>query len=131
MIGDVIYTLLSNDSDVINLVGTNIYPSLAIEDISYPYIVYDNIGNVPTDDKDGVSSLDTSTYDIEIYTKTLEELNDLSIKVRTVLDRYTGTVNSKVIQSIKYNDENTGYDDNDRIYMKAQEYQIRFLNPLT
>lgn len=130
MIGDVIYSLLSNDAAVGALVSTRIYPSLAIENVVYPYIVYEQTGNEPTNDKDGPSTLDTLTYDIEIYTKSLNESNDLGVKVRKVLDRHAGTTNSKVIQSVKYNTENSGYDDKDRVHLKMQMYDFRYLNPL-
>ena len=126
MIGDVIYTLLSNDADVSALVSTRIYPSLAIESVVYPYIVYETTGNEPTDDKDGKSSIDTLDYDIEIYTETLDQLNDLSTKVRNVLDRYSGTVSGKQIQSMQYTSDNTGYSDDNRVYLKVQNYDIRY-----
>ena len=132
MIGDVVYSLLSNDATVSALVSTRIYPSLAIEDVAYPYIVYEQTGNNPTDDKDGVSSLDTLSYDIEIYTETLADSNTLGVAVRNVLDRYAGTVNTKVIQSVKYNNENSGYsDDMGRVHLKMQSYDFRYLFPLT
>ena len=102
MIGDVIYSLLSNDATVSALVSTRIYPNIAIANVVYPYIVYENTGNSPQNDKDGKSTIDTLTYNIEIYTETLAESNDLGLKVRNVLDRYTGTVSGKVIQSVKY-----------------------------
>ena len=132
MIGDVIFSLLSNDVDVAAIVGTKIYQDLAIEDIVYPYIVIDQVNNDPTDCKDGASTLDTLEYDIEIYTKTRDQSTDLGVKVRLALDRYSGTVNSKVIQSVKYNNENSDYDDSDgRVYLKVQSYSFRYLNPLT
>ena len=130
MIGDVIYSLLSNDASVSALVSTRIYPSLAIENVVYPYIVYENTANEPTNNKDGKSTLDTLTYNIEIYTETLSESNTLGINVRNVLDRYSGTINTKAIQSVKYNNENSGYSDEDRVYLKIQSYDFRYLNPL-
>jgi len=131
MIGDVIDSLLINDVAVSALVDDRIYPSLAIADVPYPYIVYEQTGNAPTDDKDGPSTLDTLSYEIEIYTETLAESNTLGVAVRNVLDRYSGTVNSKVIQSVKYNTENSGYsDDKGRVHLKMQMYDFRYLNPL-
>jgi hypothetical protein len=126
MIGDVIYSLLSNDASVSALVSTRIYPSLAIENVVYPYIVYENTANEPTNDKDGKSTLDTLTYNIEIYTETLSESNTLGINVRNVLDRYAGTVSGKVVQSVKYVNENAGYSDNDRVHLKMQSYDFRY-----
>ena len=128
MIGDVIYSLLSNDATVSALVSTRIYPNIAIANVVYPYIVYEQTGNSPQNDKDGKSTIDTLTYNIEIYTETLAESNDLGLKVRNVLDRYTGTVSGKVIQSVKYSAENNGYsDDMGRVHLKMQSYDFRFM----
>ena len=126
MIGDVIYNLLSNNATVIGLVGLKIYPYIGTENIVYPYIVYDQVSLQPTDTKDGVSELDTVSYDIEVYTKSPSELTTLANAVRDVLDRYSGTVNTKVIDSIRYLGENTGYSLEDRVYLRVQNYSIRY-----
>lgn len=126
MIGDVIYNLLSNDATVSGLVGLKIYPYIGMENIEYPYIIYDQTALTPTDTKDGVSELDTVSYDIEVYTKQPSELTTISNAVRDVLDRYNGTVNTKVIDSIRYVGENTGFDLKDRVYLRVQNYSIRY-----
>jgi hypothetical protein len=126
ILGKCIYNILSNDSDVSAIVGTNIYPSLSVENISYPYIVYDQQDHDFNDTKDGKSSLDVISYDVEIYCETLSQLNDLGIKVRNALDRYRGTVEGIEIQSVRYLAEDFGYDDNDRVYLKVQNYSFRY-----
>ena len=126
-VGDVIYSLLSNDATVSAIVGTKIFPFVAIEDIKYPYIVYDNLGVEPTQCKGEVSSLDTISVNIELYSETLGEIEDLGNKVRTALDRVSGTTETVVVQSISFRDEDGGYADEDRVYLKIQSYQFRIL----
>ncbi len=126
-VGDVIYSLLSNDTDVAALVGTKIYPYMGIEDIAYPYIVYDNMGVEPTQCKDAPSSLDTVSVQIELYSETLSEIEDLGNKVRTALDRVSGTTETVVVQSISFRDEDGGYADEDRVYVKIQSYNFRII----
>jgi hypothetical protein len=126
MIGDVIYNLLSNDATVSGLVGLKIYPYIGTENIVYPYIVYDQVSLQPTDTKDGVSELDTVSYDVEIYTKSPSELTSVSNAVRDALDRYSGTVNTKLIDSIRYLGENSGFSLDDRVYLRVQNYSIRY-----
>jgi hypothetical protein len=125
--GKCIYNILSNDANVSATVGTKIFPSLGIENIAYPYIVYEMVNLDPTDTKDGVSCLDTEEFEIEIYTKNPSDMSTLGTDVRNALDRYTGTVEGINIQSIKYNAENSGYTDGDRIYLKMQSYSIRII----
>jgi hypothetical protein len=124
-VGDVIYNLLSNDTDVAAIVGTKIFPFTAIEDISYDYIVYNVATSDPTQHKDGVSPLDTVSVQIELYSETLAEVKDLSIKVRNVLDRYSGTTEGVQVQSSSMLDEDGGYADKDRVYLQIQTYSLR------
>jgi len=126
-IGDVIYNLLSNDTDVTNIVSTRIYPFLAIEDIVYPYIVYTIEDVDPTISNCGASPLDVVTFNVEIYTETLSELEDLGNKVRTILDRNKGTIETINVQSIAYQNEDYGYADVDRVYIKIQSYSTRII----
>ena len=126
-LGDVLYNLLSNDVDVSAIVGTNIFPFIAVEDIAYPYIVYTLGGVDPTQTKDGQSPLDTVTVNIELYTETLEELEDLGNKTRTLLDRYSGIVETVCIQSMSFTAEDFGYADEDRVYIKIQSYSVRIV----
>lgn len=125
MLGKCIYNILSNDANVSALVGTKIYPSMAIEDIAYPYIVYEQISNDPTNDKDGVSTLDVVNFDVEIFTKTPQTIATLSGYVRDALDRYSGTVEGEIIQSITFMSEGSGYSDTDRVFMKIFNINIR------
>ncbi len=126
-IGDVLYSLLSNDAPVSALVGTKIFPFLAIEDVKEPYIVFESGGLEPTDTKDGVSCLDKETWDISMYSDTLAEVEDLADKVRNVLDRYSGTVETIVVQSSTFLGEDGTYDDEDRLYIKVQSYSFRII----
>ena len=126
-IGDVIYSLLSNSTDVTDIVSTRIYPFLAIEDVVYPYLVY-TIENVdPTVSNCGASQLDKVTFNLEIYTKTLGQLEDLGNKVRAALDRYKGTTETIDVQIIAYQNEDYGYADEDRVNLKIQSYLTRII----
>ena len=124
-IGDVIYSLLSNDAPVAAIVGTKIFPYVAVDNVAYPYMVYTDTAIDPLQDKDGVSCLDTTTLHIELYSKTLDEVEDMGNKVRTALDRISGTTETIDIQSISFTAENGGYADGDRVYVKIQSYSCR------
>ena len=126
MIGKVIYNILTNDSDVSAIISTKVYNSLAVEDVAYPYVVYELSGREFDDTKDGKSELDTLDYNIEIYSETLNEVNDLALKIRNALDRYSGTNSGLVIQSVHFTAEDVGYSDVDRVYLKMQNYSFRY-----
>jgi hypothetical protein len=127
MIGKAIYNLLSNDATVSGYVSNRIYPFMAIEQVVAPYIVYTQETLEPHNIKDGVSPLDVITYHVEVWHENPETVKVLADAVRDVLDRYSGTVQSLNIQSVKYNDEEFGYADADRIFLIMQSYTFRLV----
>jgi lipoate synthase len=70
--------------------------------VQYPFIVYTIINSTPVDFKDGQSNLEEITVQLDVYTNNYETTQTLSNAVRNRLDRFTGTLNSVNIQTIKY-----------------------------
>ena len=56
IVGKAIYYLLTNATDVTDIVSTRIYPEIAQQDADLPYIVYAIANNEPTDTKPEPSS---------------------------------------------------------------------------
>jgi len=102
MIGKVIYGRLSTDVAVTGVCGLNIYPDIAPQNVQYPFIVYTIINSTPVDYKDGQSNLEEISVQLDVYTNNYETTQTLSNAVRNRLDRFTGTLNSVNIQTIKY-----------------------------
>jgi len=123
-IGDVIYSLLSNNAPVAAIVGTKIYPYLAVDDLAYPYIVYTIEGNDAEQNNDGICT-DIVSVNIECYSETLGEVEDIGNKCRTALDRVSGTTETIKVQSISFRNEDGGYADEDRVFIKIQNYSFR------
>lgn len=129
--GLAIYNILANDTPVSAIVGTRIFPNVAKQTTSFPFIIYDVQSENPTDYKQGVSSLDTDNVMVSCYCKTYSEASDLAKKIRTALDRVSGTYNGVVIQSIKYdgyNDLFTESSADQGIYRKALQFNLRIIN---
>jgi hypothetical protein len=102
MIGKVIYGRLSTDVAVTGVCGLNIYPDIAPQNVEYPFIVYTIINSTPVDFKDGQSNLEEISVQLDVYTNNYETTQTLSNAVRNRLDRFSGTLNSVNIQTIKY-----------------------------
>ena len=129
--GLAIYNILSNDADVAALVVRRIFPNVAKNKTQFPFIIYDVNGETPTNDKDGVSTLDTDSLMISCYSKTYTEAADLALKIRTALDRVKGTFGGVEIQSIQYVGYDGLFDDDsgdEGIYRKALNFNIRIIN---
>ena len=129
--GLAISNLLRTDSDVFALVSTRVYPVVAKDSTAFPFVIYDVESESPTQDKDGVSTLDEDFVTVSAYSKTYSEAADLARKIRTALDRKTGTYGGIKVQSIQYNGYNDLFDDNasnDGVYRKSLDFKIRIVN---
>ena len=129
--GLAIYDILSNDFYVSALVSNRIFPNVAKNSTTFPFIIYDVESESPTQDKDGVSTLDEDFVMVSCYCKTYSEASDLARKIRTALDRKSGSYGGLDIQSIQYNGYNDTFDDNtsdEGVYRKALDFKIRVIN---
>jgi len=123
--GKAIYSILTSDSDVSAIVGTRVYPQIAAQGAAFPFVVYVLQDTSPSDTKSGVSTLDEVRYDIVVASETYAEASDLTNKIRTALDRYTGTVAGVVIDSIQFIDLDADNDPGTETFVTSSEYIIR------
>ena len=132
-IGKAIFNILSNDSDVLALVETRIFPNVAPQTTEFPFIIYDVTGVQPNDTKEGPSTLDTNDVMISCYSETYSEASDLAKKIRIAMDRITESeYNTIKIQSSQFQSYNDIFDDTSGdagIYRKALDFEIRQINP--
>ena len=123
--GKAIYSILTADSDVNAIVSGRVYPQIAAQGAAFPFVVYVINDLTPSDTKSGVSTLDEVRYEVLAIAETYAEAADLNEKVRTALDRYTGTVSGVVVDSIQFTELETDYDPAAEVYIANSEYIIR------
>ena len=131
-IGLAIYNILANDSDVAAIVSTRIYPNVAKQSTTFPFLVYQTTGIDPNDTKDGVSTVDGNSFEVLCFADTYTEAVDLAQKVRVALDRKSGTYNTIEVQSIQYEGSSEHFDvkgDNRGIYVQSLSFDLRQINP--
>jgi hypothetical protein len=102
MIGKLIYSRLSTDGSITDYVGTKIYPDITPQNVQYPFVVYTIVNSLPVDFKDGQSNLEEITLQIDVYTQSYDDTQDLANLIRNRLDRFTGTAEGIDVQTIKY-----------------------------
>lgn len=123
--GKAIYSILTTDSAVSAIVSSRVYPQIAAQGAAFPFVVYVMQNTDPSDTKSGVSTLDEVRYDIVVASETYAEASDLTNKIRTALDRYTGTVAGVVIDSIQFIDLDADNDPGTETFLTSTEYIIR------
>lgn len=132
-IGKAIYNILSTTTNISDLVGTRIFPNVAPQTTTFPFIIYDVNGVQPNDTKDGASTLDTNDVMISCYSETYSQASDLAQKIRIAMDRINeGTYGGEQIQSSQFQSYNDIFDDTSGdagIYRKALDFEIRQIRP--
>ena len=125
MIGKSIHNILSTDAPVLAIVSDRIYPHRMNQNDPMPAISYEVINILPTDEKDGVSRLDIDMVDIDLFSKSYEDLIDLATKARTALDGFIGTDSGNIIERIRFVFQQESFDEEVKIYQITQQYKIR------
>lgn len=126
MIGKALYGKLSATAAVTALVSTRIYPDIATQDATYPFIVYSNDATQPTDVKDSASPLDVVTMSVMIYSNSYSQAQDIAAAVRTALDRMTGTIQGVTVQSCRFEGQNSAQMEFDKhVFVIEQSYVFR------
>lgn len=127
-VGLAIHAITTGDSAVNSAVGGRIYPELAPEGVSMPYLVYSVVSNSPSDAKDG-TPIDEAQVELFSVASTYSAANDLADKVRAAMDRKAITVSVSAgdieVQSCHYTNEVTEVSADRKTYVSIQDYTIR------
>ena len=120
-----IVDIIENDTAVDAILNKRIFPNTIPQNELFPAIIYTRVITEPTDTKDGVSKLDSITIDLDFFGIDYKILKDLAGKVKTAIDRFSGTKQSQVIEIIIFADQRSTYDTEGEVYHITQTYKIR------
>lgn len=125
-VGKAIYTVLTSDATLAALVSNRVYPATVPARASIPYVVYTQVGNAPTDDKDGPSALDSVMIQVDAYASNKTDSVTITERVRVLLDRLNNQVSGVNIDSVIFDGENDGdYNAQLGVYWTSQDYRFR------
>ena len=85
-----LYTLLTSESDITDLVGTAIYPYVIPQDVSLPAIVYQQIAGVPGYTADGQDNLTPYELQVTCWDNSYSDVRELATKTKAALTAYSG-----------------------------------------
>ncbi len=106
----------------------SIYPTVAPQNTSGTYAVYDILRVEPDMVKQEVSWADDATVLVTIYANTRALAQTAAKAIRTILDQYNGTAGTVYIDSAYFVTEQTEWDEDLKKYITITEYLIRTLN---
>ncbi len=131
MIYDALYSILTADSDVTDLVSTRVYPDQAPQKSESPYIVFQKISGVPVDSHDGGSGLVFRRFQFTSYAETRLLADQIDEAVRVVLLGFSqfSPVSGTVIEGVTADGEGAGYDDPTKLHLTRSDYFIHHQVP--
>ncbi len=119
------YVILTQNTDVTDIVGVNVFPEVAEQETATPFIVYQLQSVAPEDTHDGPSKLDEVRFEFLCYADTYALAADLGDKVRGALDRVSGTYNGVNVESIQFNDVDIDTIDAPRRFAQVLTFTFR------
>ena len=129
----VIFDKLSNDSTLNSLgYSTNIYPTMAQQGVDFPYITYSVVDDEPIMSKStsagSLADIDEKKIEINIFSESYSNIVDASVAIIKSLNRFKGTNNSVVVDSINYDDTNDNFDQTRAVYIRTLDFITRVKN---
>lgn len=132
--GVVIFQILSNDTDVTDIVGSGndcrVTPLAQYESYQTPFITYREVSTVPNATKSGVSTCDETLIQLDIVADTQAQAQDLADKVRTALDYAIGTYSGISLNQAMFSQQRTVFNEfakNDGVAIIEHDYRL-FIN---
>lgn len=125
-IEEAIYSYLSGESGITDLVGTRIYPLVLPQNTEYPAITYYRVSGPEHHDKD----VAYPRIQLTAWAETYEEAKTVAAEVKAALQRFKGTMGVPgvvVIQGVFQNDMDL-YDNETGVYYVATD--IKFIHRL-
>lgn len=105
-----------------------VYPGRIPEAMSWPSCSYYIISDLPEEVKDNGAVVDQVRVQVSIFATTYAVSLAAADAVRVALVGTTGETNSTTIDTIRLLDETDMYEDDIKIYHRAQDYLVRIKN---
>ena len=119
------YVILTQNTDVTDIVGVKVFQEVAEQETATPFIVYQLQSVAPEDTHDGPSKLDEVRFEFLCYADTYALAADLGDKVRGALDRVSGTYNGVNVESVQFNDVDIDTIDAPRRFAQVLTFTFR------
>jgi len=126
MIGKAIYSILSNDAGVTNLLSTRIYPTLAPQGTAHPYATYRITNTEMVGTKETDIPREMPQVQIDVFARSRADAENAGAAIRSALHGYTGTVEGiKITECRIINHDDEQLDAEYLLYIVTQDYEFR------
>jgi len=119
-----IYSRLSNFTALTNLVGLRIYPGIAPQNTTLPYVTFQQISNESISAMSADTGLERPRFQLDSWSDDQLEVENVAVQVRAALQRYEGTLDSTTIQVIFLQNDVDLYDHETELHHVATDFEI-------
>lgn len=120
-VGKAISEILLADTVLTDKIGNKIFPVLAKENTTFPFIVYKRSGLIPAYTKDKFSVEDTAFIDIVIVSESYADSLNLAKAVRNSMERKKGTFAGIEIVDIRLANSD---EDGEDVFLQGLSFEI-------
>ncbi len=99
-IGQILFSVLSENTSVIAYVGDRIYPGYIPQGAALPAVTYNQIGGIRSYTHSGPAGLVDGHWQITAWTESYAVMDALAGHIRDAFNGYSGVVNSRHISII-------------------------------
>ena len=110
-IEEAFYTFITSKTDITALVSDRIYPILAEQNITIPFVVYTRISTVRSYSHSGDSDIQSVRMQIDIIGNTLNQAQSIATLIINYCNSFNGLMGDKMIATITVDDQQNFYDD--------------------
>lgn len=125
-VSNALYDRLSNYAGLSALVSDRIYPNLAPQSVTLPYVVYERVSGTRIRALNADTDLASPRYQFSVYSNSYLEAESVIEQIRAALQRYTGTVGSPgvVIEDCTIESETDFYDAQTELHERTMDFLI-------
>ncbi len=110
-VGKVIFDILSNDQNLIQRVSSKIFPLVAENNTTFPFIVYKRTGIEPQTSKDKLIHKEETNVEVNIMSDTYNDSIEVADLVKTALTGKKGIFSGIAVQDIIFTDASEDFQD--------------------
>jgi hypothetical protein len=120
--GKAIFSLINQNLG--NQVDGDIYPNIAPQSASLPYIVYSLTGTSPQNTKDAPATAQLVDIQVDVVGKNFEKVVNLAKDIRTALERSSFSDTDIEVDDIAYISANSDFQEGQEIQRYILEFQM-------
>lgn len=126
MIEEAINSRLAGYAGLSALVSTRVYPVIAAQGATLPYIVHSRISGVRESAMGSDTGVARTRVQVSSYGSTYSSAKNVAKQARLALQRYSGTIGSDEILAIFVENDIDLYEEDTRLYHVATDYLVSY-----